>query len=173
MRAPSAAAVIRIAGLGGTFTGCAMAVASLSSRWVVDGPRSGRAAPETGWQFLAYGDLLLVGVCALVLVLALALCVGPRSRRVSRRAGGTAMALLLAALAGVALLWWLTGLDVSLLRSDDGVRQYDPGPGFEHAATGLVVAITGMMVLLAGRWEARPGRAAADAASEPSWLTQG
>ena len=172
MRAPSAAALLRIAGLAGTTTGCVLAVASLSSPWAVDGPRAGRAGDRSGWAYMAYGDLLLVAVCALVVILAVALCVGPRSRRVSRTAGAAAVALLLAALAGVALLWWLTGLDVSLLVDDAEVRRFDPGPGFERAATGLLVAVAGTVVLLAGRWEARTSRAhRREAAGEPSWLT--
>jgi hypothetical protein len=177
MRAPSVAALLRTAGLIGTATGCVMAVASLSSPWAVDGPSAGHAADESGWQFLAYGDVGLVAACVFVMVLAVALCVGPRSRRVSRTAGSAAMALLLLALGGVALLWWLTGLDVSLFADDASARRFDPGPGFDHAAVGLLVAIVGVLVLLAGRWEARPrGARRPDAVAgpaEPSWLTPG
>ena len=79
---------------------------------------------------------------------------GPRSRRTTRLAGGAALSLLLAALAGVVAGYWLSGLDVSFF-GDDAVRQYDAGPGYTAAATGLVVALFGLLVLLAGRWEAR------------------
>ena len=172
MRAPSVAALLRTAGLAGTVTGCVLAVASLSSQWAVDGPRAGRAPAETGWAYLTYGDLLLVAACALVVVLAVALCVGPRSRKVSRTAGAAALSLLLLALAGVALLWWMTGLDVSLFVSDDEVRKFNAGPGFERATTGLLIAVTGTVVLLAGRWEARSRRALRrEAASRPSRLS--
>jgi hypothetical protein len=40
--------------------------------------------------------------------------------------------------------------------------------------TGLLVAVVGLVVLLAGRWEARPRRAhRADTTTEPSWLSPG
>jgi hypothetical protein len=173
MRAPSAAGLLRVVGLAGTATGCVLAVAALSSPWAVDGPERGVAPDESGWTFMAYGDLALVAVCALVVILAIALCVGPRSRRVSRSAGAGAIALLLAALGGVAVMWWLTGLDASTLVDEDDVRRFDPGPGFSQAATGLLVAITGTVVLLAGRWETRTRRALAREAppAEPTWLS--
>ena len=50
-----------------------MAVASLSDNWAVDGPREGTEAAQSGWQHMAYGDLVLTAVCALVLLLAGAL----------------------------------------------------------------------------------------------------
>jgi hypothetical protein len=159
MRVPTVAGLLRVMGLGATTVGCVMAVASLSQKWAVDGPREGHEAAETGWQHMAYGDLLLVAVCALVVVLAAALCVGPRSRRVTRLAGGASLSLLVAALAGVALLYWMSGLDVSFFGADDAVRRFDAGPGYAAAATGLVVALLGMLVLLAGRWEARTRKA--------------
>jgi hypothetical protein len=159
MRAPSVAGLLRIAGLAATATGCVMAVASLSERWAVDGPRAGDAAPQTGWQHIGYGAPLLAAVCALVLVLATALCIGPRSRRVSRRAGGASVSLLAAALAAVGLSYWMSGLDFSFFGNGDALRHYDAGPGYAAAATGLAVALLGVMVLLAGRWEARTRKA--------------
>jgi hypothetical protein len=174
MRAPSVALLLRGAGLAGTAAGCVLVVASLSSTWAVDGPRAGRALDQTGWTYLGAGGFALAGACALVGILALALCVGPRSRRVSRTAGSAAVSLLLVALGVVAALWWLTGLDVSVLADDGDVRKLDPGPGFGRAVTGLLVAVVGLVVLLAGRWEARPRRARrAQGPREPSWLSPG
>jgi hypothetical protein len=174
MRAPSVAGMLRGAGLAGTLTGCALAVAALSARWTVDGPGEGHAPARTGWQFLDAGAALLAGICVLVAILAVALAVGPRSRRVSRTAGGALVGLLLAALGAVALLWWLNSLDVSLFGDEDQAMRYDPGPGFQHAVTALLVAIVSSWVLLAGRWETRPRSrrrgAPPPAAGEPSWL---
>jgi hypothetical protein len=157
-RLPTVAGGLRVLGLAGTAAGCVATIASLSRDWAVDGPREGHASAETGWQWLTYGDLLLVAASVLVLILATALCVGPRSRRVSRTAGTAAVAVLLLALAAIGVLYWLTGLDVSFF-SDDSVRQYDPGPGFGAAVTGLGIALLGVLVLLAGRWDARTRRA--------------
>jgi hypothetical protein len=179
MRAPSVAGLLRGTGLAGTLTGCALAVVALSAEWAVDGPGEGHAPEQTGWQFLDYSAPLLTAACVLVAILAIALAVGPRSRRVSRTAGGAAVGLLLAALGGVALLWWLNSLDVSFFTDDDQAMRYDPGPGFEHAITGLLVAVVSTWVLLAGRWEARPrsrsrhGGAPPPASGEPSWLAPG
>jgi hypothetical protein len=176
MRAPSVAGLLRVAGLAGTLAGCVLAVASLSATWAVDGPGAGHAPDQNGWQFLSYGDTALTGACVLVAILAVALAVGPRSRRVSRTAGGAAVALLLCAVGAVALLWWLSSLDVSFFVDDDQAMRYDPGPGFQHAVTGLLVAVVGTWVLLAGRWEARPRSrsrrrgAPPPAPGEPSWL---
>ena len=181
VRVPRVAGVLRVVGLAGTVAGCVMAVASLSRTWAIDGPREGHAASQSGWQALGYGDLALVGACALVVILATALCVGPRSRKTSRTAGGLALFVLLAALAGVGVAYWLSGLDFSFF-SDDPVREYDAGPGYGAAATGLGIAVLGLLILLAGRWEARTRKAlrreaAAAAAAlppdpepEPSWL---
>jgi hypothetical protein len=175
MRAPSVAAVLRTAGLAGTVTGCAMAVAALSSPWAIDGPRTGREPEQSGWTYLSDAGLLYVAGLGLVVVLAIALCVGPRSRRVSRAAGSAAVTMLILALAAVALLWWLIGLDVGVLNGDDGVRQFSAGAGFERAIVGLLVALTGLVVLLAGRWEARSRRALRrqEPPREPSWLSPG
>jgi hypothetical protein len=177
MRAPSVAGVLRVAGLAGTLAGCVLAVAALSAKWAVDGPGEGHAPEQTGWHFLDAGAPLLVAACGLVVILAVALAVGPRSRKVSRTAGGAAVGLLLAALGAVALLWWLNSLDVSLFTDDDQAMRYDPGPGFQHAITGLLVAIIGTWVLLAGRWEARPRARRRGAppppSGEPSWLAPG
>jgi hypothetical protein len=183
MRVPTVAGVLRVVGLAGTTAGCVMAVASLSRTWAVDGPREGHVAARSGWQALGFADLLLVGACALVVVLALALAVGPRSRKTSRTAGGLALFVLLAALAAVGVGYWLSGLDFSFF-SDDPTREYDTGPGYGAAATALGIAVLGLLVLLAGRWEARTRKAlrreAAAAAAvvppepepepEPSWL---
>jgi hypothetical protein len=66
----------------------------------------------------------------------------------------------------------VTGLDVSLFVSDDEVRKFNAGPGFERAVTGLLVAVTGTVVLLAGRWEARSRRALRrEATAGPSRLS--
>jgi hypothetical protein len=154
-RAPSVAGVLRVVGLGGTLVGCVLTIASLSKTWATDGPREGFAPRLDGWSYLAWGDLALLGVTAFVALLAVALCVGPRSRKVSRTAGGGAAFLLLVALAGLGLGYWLMGLDFSFFSSSDDLRRYDAGPGFGDAALGLGVALLGLMVLLAGRWEAR------------------
>src|SRR4051812_1427372 len=140
-RVPRVAGVLRVIGLGGTMVGCVLAVASLSKTWAVDGPREGVAAPRTGWSYLAYGDVALVGACVLAGILATALCVGPRSRRVSRSAGGGAVLLLLGALAGVGIGYWMMGLDFSFFSSSDALRTYDTGPGFGDAAIGLAIAV--------------------------------
>lgn len=181
-RVPRVAWLLRVVGLAGTIVGCVMAVASLSKTWTVDGPRAGHAAAQSGWQGMAYGDWLLTGTCVLVGILATALCVGPRSRKTSRTAGGAALVLLLAALAGVGLAYWMMGLDLSVDLSlgdtGDEPNKYAAGPGFGAAATALGAAVLGMLVLLAGRWEARTRKAlrreAAAAAvpepeGEPSW----
>ena len=178
MRAPSVAGVLRVAGLVGTLTGCVLAVAALSAKWAIDGPGEGHAPEQTGWHFLDAGAPLLVAGCLMVAILAVALAVGPRSRKVSRTAGGAAVGLRLAALGAVALLWWLNSLDVSLFTDEDQAMRYDPGPGFEHAITGLLVAMIGTWVLLAGRWEARPRSrsrrgAPPPASGEPSWRAPG
>jgi hypothetical protein len=179
MRAPSVAGLLRVAGLAGTLTGCVLAVAALSAKWAVDGPGEGHAPEQNGWHYLDAGAALLTAGCALVVILAVALAVGPRSRRVSRTAGSGAVALLLAAVAGVALLWWLNSLDVSFFTDDDQAVRYDPGPGFQHAIIGLLVAVVGTWVLLAGRWEARPRSrsrrrgAPPPGSGEPSWLAPG
>jgi GNAT superfamily N-acetyltransferase len=154
-RAPSVAAVLRVVGLGGTLAGCVLTIAALSKTWAVDGPREGFASRLDGWAYLAWGDVALLGVALFVAVLAIALCVGPRSRKVSRTAGGGAALVLLAALAGLGIGYWLMGLDFSFFSSSDDLRRYDAGPGFGDAAVGLGVALLGLMVLLAGRWEAR------------------
>jgi hypothetical protein len=167
-RLPSPAGVLRVAGLGATLTGCVLTIAALSKTWAVDGPREGFAPRLDGWAYLAWGDLALLGVAIFVALLAVALCVGPRSRRVSRTAGGGAALLLLAALAGVGLGSWLMGLDVSFLSSSDDLRKYDAGPGFGAAAVGLGVALLGLMVLLAGRWEARTRAALRREAAGPA-----
>jgi hypothetical protein len=175
MRAPSVAGLLRVAGLAGTLAGCAMAVASLSAKWAVDGPGEGHAPEQSGWQFINYGAPLLLAACVLVAILAIALAAGPRSRKVSRVAGGAAVSVLVLAVGAVALLWWLNSLDVSFFNDDDTAMRYDPGPGFQHAITGLLVAVVGTWVLLAGRWEARPRSrsrhgAPPPASGEPSWL---
>jgi hypothetical protein len=154
-RAPAFAGILRVAGLAGTLAGGLLTVAALSKTWATDGPRAGFATRLDGWAYLAWGDLALLAVVLLVALLAGALTVGPRSRKVSRTAGGGAAFLLLAALAGVGLGYWLMGLDFSFFSSSDDLRRYDPGPGFGDAAVGLGVALLGLMVLLAGRWEAR------------------
>jgi hypothetical protein len=177
MRAPSVAGLLRVAGLAGTLTGCAMVVAALSAKWAVDGPGEGHAPEKTGWQFLDAGAPALLAGCGMVVILALALAAGPRSRRVSRTAGGAVVGLLLAALAAVSLLWWLNSLDVSLFTDENNAMRYDPGPGFQDAVTGLLVAMIGSWVLLAGRWEARPRSrrrgAPPPTPGEPSWLAPG
>jgi hypothetical protein len=154
-RVPTVAGILRVAGLAGTLAGCVLTVAALSKTWAVDGPREGFAARLDGWAYLSWGDLALLAVALLVAILATALTVGPRSRKVSRTAGGGAAFLLLGALAGVGIGYWVMGLDFSFFSSSDDLRRYDAGPGFGDAAIGLGVALLGLMVLLAGRWEAR------------------
>ncbi|HEY6763021.1 MAG TPA: hypothetical protein VI318_26200, partial [Baekduia sp.] len=158
-RVPSVGGLLRVVGLAGTLAGCLLTVASLSKTWAVDGPREGVAAPETGWQHIAYGDVILLAACVFVAILATALCVGPPSRRVTRTAGGAALTLLVGALAAVAIMYWMAGLDFSFFDSSDELRRFDAGPGYQDAATGLAVASLGMLVLLAGRWEARTRKA--------------
>lgn len=172
MRAPSVAGLLRVTGLAGTLVGCGIAVASLSETWAVETTADGTPVDRTGWEYLSYGDVAIVAGCALVAVLAVALCAGPRSRKVSRTAGGAAVGVLLLGLAGVGVVYWLTGLDLDVFGADDA-PSYDAASGFLRAAIGLGVAAVGVMVLLAGRWETRTRRALARDAppAEPSWLT--
>jgi hypothetical protein len=180
MRVPTVAGVLRVVGLAGTLAGCVMTVASLSETWAEEDSNHGVLATRTGWDWLGVGDLLLIAVCALTGVLAIALCVGPRSRKVSRSAGGLGLTLLALSLVGVGVTYWLVDMDFAFWTSDDA-DNFSAGPGYQSAAIGLGIAVAGLLVLLAGRWEARTRKAlrreAARAAAppvpqddaEPSW----
>jgi hypothetical protein len=144
--------LLRGLGLAITLAGLIATIASLSQTWVRDSSGNG-PAEQSGW---AYGlvDAALVGGCVLVAILAIALCVGPRSRKVSRSAGAFAFTILGLALSGIGLTDWLVGLDFSFFVDDDAHR-YTAGPGFQAGGIGLGVAALGLMILLAGRWDAR------------------
>jgi hypothetical protein len=145
--------LLRGVGLTVTLAGLIAAVESLSQTWVKDSSGNGPAV-QNGWDALRYGDLAMVGGCVLVALLAVALCVGPRSRKVSRTAGGFALTLLALGLAGVGVVDWLLGLDFSFF-SDSDAHNYTAGAGFQSAAIALGVAALGLLILLAGRWDAR------------------
>jgi hypothetical protein len=181
MRMPTVAGVLRFVGLAGTIAGCVMTVASLSETWAKQDSSHGVVATRTGWDWLGFGDLALLGVCALTVILAIALCVGPRSRKVSRSAGGLALTLVLVSLVGVGVTYWLVDMDFAFWTDSNDADNYSAGPGYQAAAIGLGVAVLGLLILLAGRWEARTRKAlrreAARAAApslpqddaEPSW----
>jgi TRAP-type C4-dicarboxylate transport system permease small subunit len=101
--------LLRGLGLAITLAGLIATIASLSQTWVRDSSGNG-PAEQSGWAF-GLVDAALVGGCVLVAILAIALCVGPRSRKVSRSAGAFAFTILGLALAGIGLTDWLVGLD--------------------------------------------------------------
>jgi hypothetical protein len=145
--------LLRGTGLAITLGGLVAAVASLSKTWVKDGPARGVATPRSGWDWLGpWVGLLLVAV-VMTAILAIALTAGPRSRKVSRTAGGFALTILGLALAGVGVTDWMVGLDFSFFTDND--TNYIAGPGFQATAVGLGVAVFGLLILLAGRWDAR------------------
>lgn len=145
--------LLRGLGLTVTLAGLVVTVASLSRTWVKDGPSRGVEVPRTGWDWLGPWVALLLAAVVLTAILAIALCAGPRSRKVSRTAGGFALTVLALALAGVGVVDWMVGLDFSFFTDND--TNYVVGPGFQEAGIGLGVAVLGMLVLLAGRWDAR------------------
>jgi hypothetical protein len=145
--------LLRGLGLAITLAGLVCAVASLSQTWVKDSSGNGPRV-QTGWEALSYGDAGMIAGCLLVAILAIALCVGPRSRKVSRTAGGFALTILALGLAAVGVVDWLLGLDFSFF-SDADAHTYTAGAGFQNAAIGLGLAVFGMLILLAGRWDAR------------------
>jgi hypothetical protein len=145
--------LLRGLGLAITLAGLVVAVASLSRTWVRDGPSRGVATPRTGWDWLGPWAALLLAAVVLTAILAIALTAGPRSRKVSRTAGGFALTILALALAAVGVVDWMVGLDFSFFTDSD--TNYIVGPGFQVAAIGLGVAVFGLLVLLAGRWDAR------------------
>jgi hypothetical protein len=153
MKAVNLSAILRIVGCLATIVGCVWAIRALWSVWAVDGPGEGRAPDETGWQWMTYGDVALCASCALAAGLVAALGVGTGSPRAMRGAGVAALFLLTGTLAGVAYVWWVMGLDNDVLglASDAGRnRAHDRGPGAGEAATGLVIAMSGVVVALAG-----------------------
>ncbi|WCB95441.1 hypothetical protein DSM104299_04185 [Baekduia alba] len=185
MRVPSLAGVFRFVGLAVTLAGCVLVVASLSETWAEQDSSRDVVATRTGWDWLGIGDVLLLGVCALTAVLAVALCVGPRSRKVSRSAGGLALTLLVLALVGVGVTYWLVDMDFAFWIDSDDADNYSAGPGYQAAAVGLGIAVLGLLILLAGRWEARTrkalrreaaaaavGAAADPGEPEPSWAAR-
>lgn len=145
--------LLRGLGLAVTLAGLIVTVASLSRTWVKDGPSRGVETPRTGWDWLGPWVGLLLAVVVLTGILAIALTAGPRSRKVSRTAGGFALTILALALVGVGVTDWMVGLDFSFFT--DNATNYVVGPGFQAAAIGLGVAVLGMLILLAGRWDAR------------------
>jgi uncharacterized membrane protein YidH (DUF202 family) len=157
--------LLRGTGLAITLGGLVVTIASLSQTWVKDSSGNGPAL-QSGWHALSFGDLAVVGGCLLVAILAIALTAGPRSRKVSRTAGGFALTILGVGLAGVAVVDWLVGLDFSFF-SDSDAHRYSAGPGFQAAEIGLGVAVFGLLVLLAGRWDARTRRALRREANAP------
>jgi hypothetical protein len=152
-RGRTLAYLLRGLGLAIALGGLVATVASLSQTWVKDGPARGVATPRTGWDWLGpWVGLLLVAV-VLTAILAVALTAGPRSRKVSRTAGGFALTILGLALAGVGVTDWMLSLDFSFFTDND--TNYIAGSGFQAAAIGLGVAVFGVLILLAGRWDAR------------------
>ncbi|WP_027006104.1 hypothetical protein [Conexibacter woesei] len=145
--------LLRGLGLAITLGGLVVAVASLSRTWVKDGPSRGVEVPRTGWDWLGPWAALLLAAVVLTAILAIALTAGPRSRKVSRTAGGFALTILALAIAAVGVVDWMVGLDFSFFTDND--TNYIVGPGFQAAAIGLGVAVFGLLVLLAGRWDAR------------------
>ena len=55
---------------------------------------------------------------------------------------------------GVGVTDWMVGLDFSFF-TDNDANNYTAGPGFQAAAVGLGIAVLGLLILLAGRWDAR------------------
>lgn len=148
--------LLRGLGLAITLAGLVVAVASLSRTWATDGfVKDGDLVARSGWDYLGAGGAALVAVCLFVAVIAIALTFGPRSRKVSRSAGALALTPLLLALAAVGIVDWMSGLDFSFFTDSDDVHHYVVKSGFEIAAIGLGVATFGVLILLAGRWDAR------------------
>jgi hypothetical protein len=148
--------LLRGLGLAITLGGLIVTVASLSREWATDGfAKDGDLVSRSGWQYLGAGGAALVAVCVFVAIIAIALTVGPRSRKVSRSAGALALVPLALTLATVGVLDWMSGLDFSFFTDNSDAHHYVVKSGFEIAAIGLGVATFGVLVLLAGRWDAR------------------
>jgi hypothetical protein len=153
MKAVNLSALLRIVGCLAALVGCVWAIRALWSVWAVDGPGPGRVPEQDGWEWMTYGDVALCAACGLAAGLVAALSVGTGSPRAMRGAGVAALLLLAGTLAGVAYVWWVMGLDNDVLglASDAGrTRAHDRGPGAGEAATGLVIAMSGVVVALAG-----------------------
>jgi hypothetical protein len=148
--------LLRGLGLAIALAGLIVTIASLSRTWATDGfAKEGNLVARSGWDYLGAGGAALVAVCLFVAVIAVALTFGPRSRKVSRSAGALALTPLVLGLATIGVLDWLSGLDFSFFTDSDDVHHYVVKSGFEVAAIGMAVAILGVLILLAGRWDAR------------------
>ena len=158
--------------------GCVWAVASLWHPWAVDGPYGGVTPDLTGWEWMAYGDLLLLIAVGVVLALVITLVRSPPSRRLTWLAGLSALGLIGLAAAGAAAVWWLTGTEFFVMDPSD-LPEHGRGGGARRAVTGLAVAALGVVAAMRSRhWDAindarpeagsAPPRSAAATRSDPS-----
>lgn len=134
--------------------GCAWTVASLWYPWAVDGRYRGVAPDLTGWEWMSYGDYLLLVAVGIVLVLVATLVLKPPSRRLTWVAGLSALGLIGLAATGAAMVWWLTGTEFFVMDPSD-LPEHGRGGGARRAVTGLAVATLGVMAAMRSRrWDA-------------------
>lgn len=123
-------------------SGCGVALASLWRPWAVGVADFGEVPRESGWAWMAYGDVLLVVTCAIVLAVALEICARPR--RHATGLGIAAVLLVVCAMLGTLVVAALT----AATSSDFGTVEYRAGQGPVVALTGLAMAAAGIVVAM-------------------------
>jgi hypothetical protein len=121
--------------------GAAVLLRSLWTTWAVDGPRLGRNEPQSGWEWMAFGDVLLTLVAVLAVVVAVTVPLR-RARRGAVLAAACTLAILaVLAMGGVGIVYELTELGAFF-----ELPEYQAGRGPQLAGWALVTTVAGALV---------------------------
>ncbi len=123
--------------------GCAIAVGSLWAPWAVpNGWDEGVVPAESGWAWMAYGDVLLVVTAVIVVAAVVSICRAPARHGVALGIGS--VVLLACAIFGALVVAALT----TVTFADFDTVDYDVGRGPVYAVAGLLVAVVGVVIAM-------------------------
>jgi hypothetical protein len=122
--------------------GAFVVLGGLAAVWAEDGPHAGRAAERNGWQWMAFGDVLLTALALAAALLAAEMVLRRGAIRPGLRVVGLVLALLATlAILGVAFVAYLT--DFAIVMDPDDLPRHTTGAGPAVTIAGLVVLALG------------------------------
>lgn len=98
--------------------------------------------PQSGWAWMAYGDILMVVTAAVVIAAVVSICRAPASHGVALGIGS--VVLLACAAFGALVVAALT----SMAFADFDTVDFDVGRGPTYAVAGLLIAAVGVVIAM-------------------------